>query len=199
MKIYYTCSTSEFLKYEKNYNAIREFLIKENHILTRDWIPHTKEMIVNDKIAVRDIKKIYKECMRAINEADLVIIEDTVSNFSTGHQVTVALQRQKPTLVLWAKPKQAHFNTSFIQGVESDLLEFQVYNEETLPKILKAFIKKYENAKQKNRFHLVINDVERKYLDWAQFSKGKSRTNLIRESLRKTIEGDKDYSKYLSE
>ncbi len=199
MKIYFTCSTSEFLKYEKNYSQIRELLIKDNHILTRDWIPHAKELVLSGEIERRDIKKIYKECMTAINEADVVIIEDSISNFSTGHQITVALQRQKPTLVLWAKPKQAHFKTSFIQGVESDLLEFEVYNDETLRKIIKAFIKKYENSRQRNRFHLVLNEVERKYLDWAQFKSGVSRTQLIRDSLRKTIDNDEEYSEYLSE
>lgn len=198
MKIYFTCSTSDFKKYEENYFKIRDFLVAENHILTRDWLPHTKALVDSGHIQDRNIKQIYKECMKAIQEADLVIIEDTISNFSTGHQVTIALQRQKPTLVLWANPKQKHFASSFIQGVESDYLEFHVYNDSNYQEIIKSFINKYENAGQRNRFHLVLDDVERKYLDWAQFKKEKSRTKLIRDALRKSINEDDDYQKYLS-
>lgn len=198
MKIYFTSSTLEFLKYEKAYFDIRNFLVEEDHILTRDWLPHTKELVKAGQTEIRNIKQIYKECMKAIQDADLVIVEDTVSNFSTGHQVTVALQRQKPTLVLWSKPKQKYFNTSFIQGLESDYLEFHMYDKTNYKDIIRKFIKKYESAGQKNRFHLVLDEVERSYLDWAQFKKEKSRTKLIRDTIRKSIEDDEDYQKYLN-
>ncbi len=172
-------------------------LISESHILTRDWLSDAKDRIDQGKIDRSDIKEIYQECMKALNEADLVIIEDTVSNFSTGHQITVALQRQKPTLVLRSVPKNQHFKNSFIEGIESDSLEVHKYDDSNLEDIIRTFIKKYENANQKNRFHLVLSEVERKYLDWAQFSKNKSRTKLIRDAIRKSMEEDGEFREYL--
>src|SRR5688572_8047585 len=109
MKIYFTASTAKFDKYQKNYFAIRDFLVNEKHILTRDWLHKARHRIDNGLTEIFDMKQIYQDCMKAINEADIVIIEDTVSNFSTGHQITVALQRQKPTLVLWSESKHTHF------------------------------------------------------------------------------------------
>lgn len=197
MKIYFTASTAEFNKYKDLYFQIRDLLISESHILTRDWLSDAKDRIDQGKIDRTDIKEIYKECMKALNEADLVIIEDTVSNFSTGHQITVALQRQKPTLVLRSVPKNQHFKNSFIQGIESDSLEVHQYDDSNLEDIIRTFIKKYENANQKNRFHLVLSEVERKYLDWAQFSKNKSRTKLIRDAIRKAMEEDGEFGEYL--
>src|SRR3982751_725574 len=99
MKIYFTCSTAEFFTHRDNYFAIRDFLISKEHVLTRDWLPHTEEQLKLGSTDIRDIKQIYKACVEAIKESDLVIIEDTVSNFSTGHQITLALQMKKPTLV----------------------------------------------------------------------------------------------------
>lgn len=183
MKIYFTCSTADFFKHKEKYYAIRDFLVDEKHILTRDWLDHTEKRIEEGDDKVSDIKEIYKGCMHAINDADLVIIEDSVSNFSTGHQITVAIQRQKPTLVLWAVPKHKLFKNMFINGVESDYLETSEYTLENYKEIIKKFINKYKNAKLKNRFHLVLNDVERKYLDWAQYNHGKSRTRIIRDSI----------------
>ena len=198
MKIYFTCSTADFFKYRESYFCTRNYLIEHGHTLTRDWLPHTEQHLLNGSRDIRDIKQIYKECMVAIKEADLVIIEDTVSNFSTGHQITVALQNKKPTLVLWQGEKHRQFNKMFIHGIDSDILQVSEYSESNLYTTMEAFICKYEDVSERNRFHLVLNNMERNYLDWAQFTKGTSRTKMIREALRGVIESDIDYTSYLS-
>lgn len=197
MKIYFTCSTADFFSYEENYFKIRNYLVEQGQILTRDWLPHTAEMLHSGKTVMRDIKKIYRECMESIKEAEVVIIEDTVSNFSTGHQITVALQNKKPTLVLWQGKKHRQFSQMFIHGIDSDILQVSEYEAKNLEQIISTFLEKYEDCNEKNRFHLVLNNLERRYLDWAQYSKGKSRTQIIRESLRKQIDEDEGYNKYL--
>ena len=116
MKIYFTCSTAEFFKYRNSYFKIRNHIISLGHTLTRDWLPHTEEALKQGRIDMtRSIKQIYQDCIKAIKEADLVIIEDTVSNFSTGHQITVALQSKKPTLVLWQGVKHRQFALEGVQ------------------------------------------------------------------------------------
>lgn len=197
MKVYFTASTAEFDHYKKNYFAIRDFLVADQHLLTRDWLLRAEQRIKDGILEIKDIKQIYKDCMLAIEDADAVIIEDTISNFSTGHQITVALQRQKPTLVLWCKPKHRHFKQTFIQGIESDYLEVAEYSLDNYHEIIHKFLKKYETAKQRNRFHLVLSDLERKYLDWHQFNKHASRTKTIRQLIRKGLESDEEYQKYL--
>jgi len=198
MRVYFTCSTAEFSKYRDTYFAIRNYLIAQGHTLTRDWLPHTEERLQAGNTDIRDIKQIYRACIQAIKEADLVIIEDTVSNFSTGHQITVALQNKKPTLVLWQGKKYRQFKQMFIHGIDSDILQVSEYSPESLLETIVVFIAKYENVSERNRFHLVLNNTERNYLDWAQFTKNKSRTNLIREAMRKVIDADAEYTGYLS-
>jgi len=198
MKIYFTCSTAQFVEYRDAYFAIRDYLVKNDYVLTRDWLPHTEERLKKGDLEVRDIKTIYKGCINAIREADLVIIEDTVSNFSTGHQITVALESRKPTLVLWQGKKYRQFNQMFIHGIDSDILQVSEYTLENVFSIMQKFINQYENIHEKNRFHLVLDNLERKYLDWAQYVKGESRTKVIRQALRKEIEDDQEYQKYLS-
>jgi hypothetical protein len=199
MKIYFTCSTSEFFKHRDSYFGIRNFLIENGHTLTRDWLPHTEEALKKGKLDMtQSIKQIYQECIKSIKEADLVVIEDTVSNFSTGHQITVALQNKKPTLVLWQGKKYRQFNQMFIHGIDSDILQVSEYEPDKLYETINTFINKYENAAERNRFHLILNNVERNYLDWAQFTKNKSRTKVIKEALRDIRDTDKDYNNYLN-
>lgn len=197
MKIYFTASTAEFNKYKKTYFAIRDYLVQENHTLTRDWLKHTGEKINDGDLNVRDIKAIYKKCVLAINQAQLVIIEDTVSNFSTGHQITLALQKQKPTLVLWQGKKHRYFNQMFIHGIDSEQLEIAEYKPNNLETIITAFINKYQDYNNKTRFNLVLNQYERNYLDWVQFNRGTNRTKIIKTSIDELINNDKEYRKYL--
>lgn len=198
MKIYYNCSTADFFTYEKSYFHIRDFLIAQGHLLTRDWLPHTAKLLHDGDTVIRDIKQIYRDNITALHDADLVIIEDTVSNFSTGHQITLALQSRKPTLVLWQGKKHHQFNQMFIHGIESDILQVSEYSLSSLDTIIKTFIQKYENSDEKSRFHLVLSHLERRYLDWAQFTTGKSRTQIIRDSLRQKNDTDQKYNDYLS-
>lgn len=199
MKIYFTCSTAEFFKYRDSYFDIRNYLIDQGHTLTRDWLPHTEEALKKGSLDMtRNIKQIYQDCIRSIKESDLVIIEDTVSNFSTGHQITVALQNKKPTLVLWQGKKHRQFNQMFIHGIDSDILQISEYSNATLFEIINTFVNKYENVFERNRFHLILSNVERNYLDWAQFTKNISRTKIIRNALRKEIDKDDKYNDYLN-
>jgi hypothetical protein len=196
MKVYFTSSTAQLMEYRENYHAIRNFLVDKGHIITRDWLPYVEKQMINGETEL-DIKKIYEGCVEAIRQADLIIVEDTVSNFSTGHQITLALRFRKPTLVLWQGAKHRQFSQMLIHGIDSDILEVREYTLEQLPNILQTFMTKYEDSAEKSRFHLVLDGTERMYLDWAQFVKGKSRTKVIREALRQAIDQDEEYEQYL--
>lgn len=199
MKVYFTCSTAKFEKYKKNYYRIRDYLVSQKHILTRDWLSLANNRIKKNKVEFDDMNEIYNACIKALNSSELVIVEDTVSNFSTGHQITLALQRQKPTLVLWQGKKHRHFKKMFIHGVKSDFLEVKTYTKNNFTDVIEEFIEKYRNSYKKNRFHLVLNQVERDYLDWLQFNKNISRTRAIRDYIREALDNDEDYSNYLKE
>lgn len=196
MKIWFGCSTGEFEKYEKNYFAIRDFIVAEGHVLTRDWLLPTPKAI-SEKKRTHGAEKIYQAVMQAVNEADMLIVEDTVSNFSTGHQITVGLQRRKPVLVLWQGRKNKYFDNTFLHGVRSDYLQISEYTLENYQEIIRAFINKYSKATERHRFNLVIDEVERKYLEWAKFKYDRSRTEMIRKSIRQAIDSDQDYQEYL--
>ena len=196
MKVYFTSSTAELLKYRQYYYAIRDYLVDNGHIITRDWLPPVEQKMIRGE-AELDIKKIYEGCVEAIRKADMVIVEDTVSNFSTGHQITLALRYRKPTLVLWQGVKHRNFNQMLIHGIDSDILQVSLYTLDNLHVIMQAFINKYEDANDKSHFNLTLSGTERRYLDWAQFVKGESRTRLIRGALREAMDQDQDYESYL--
>lgn len=183
---------------------IRDFLVEEGHTITRDWLQNIRNKeepieLTNPGSSPGHAEFIYKRVRRALEDADILILEDTVSSFSNGHLVTLALSRKKPILVLWndKHKKIKKFKTNFIEGIESNYLEIHRYGEDNYKKIIRAFINKYSNANEKHRFHLVLDEVERDYIDWAQYHKGKSRTKVIRDALRKELDSDEKYNSYL--
>ncbi len=200
MKVFFTSSTAKYNEYKDLYWSIRDFLVSEGHILTRDYLPHVEKRLKNASREIPNIKEIYKQSIKAILESDVVIIEDTVSNFSTGHLITKALQFRKPVLVLWQTRKDKEFKQNFIHGIESDILDIAEYdnNNELIQSILR-FLNKYQNGQTKNRFHLVLSTPERQYLDWKHFKNGLSRTEIIRKALREKIQNDKEYQTYLEQ
>lgn len=199
MKVYITSSTADFDTYLPNYQLLRDTVVEAGHVLTRDWLDRTTNRIrSHGDLSEEDIRTIYRECIDNLREADAVIVEDTVSNFSTGHQITLAQQFKIPTLVLWQGPKHKHFKQMFIHGIPSDNLEVRQYSTlEELPALVHKFLHKYGDAQKKNRFHLVLNNAERQYLDWAQYTKNRSRTDVIRAALRAVMENDEEYGQYL--
>jgi hypothetical protein len=196
MKIFFGCSTSQMDSYRDLYLKIRQVIIDEGHILTRDWLPLAINAIKRKETAY-NTKAAYKKILRAINDADLLIIDDTASGFSTGHEITLGIFRQKPTLVLWHQSKKRMFDRRMIHGLDSPYLVTSYYTEKKLKGIILKFIKQFSHATKKHRFHLVIDEVERNYIDWAKFQEGKSRTELIREAIREKITQDKKYQDYL--
>lgn len=197
MKVFIGLTTSEFEEYKEYYLSIRKHVIDLGHVITHDWLPTAAEQI--KKPGWRDMNKIYWEVVNGINEADVVIIEDTVSGFSTGFETTIAIQRQKPILVMRTKKNNKYFPETFLDGIKSDYLEISHYTLEDCRTVISSFLNKYENATDRHRFNLVIDEVERKYLEWAKVKYELSRTQLIRRGLRKQIDNDTLYQEFLAQ
>ena len=144
MKLFYGLTTLKADQYFEYYKAIHSFLISEGHTLTRDWFPNLERKIIG-KENVKDSSYRYEKTIKAIYEAKALIIEDTVSNFSTGHMITLGIQRNIPILVLHIKNKKdGIFKKGMLHGIKSDYLQISEYTLKNYKDIIKAFIKKYE-------------------------------------------------------
>ncbi len=202
MKIFFGASTSRFPEFKDYYTAIRDLLVEDGHVITRDWLNMYKNDFLNNPKRFDfafEKAPVYEAVLKAAMEAEMLIFEDTVSSFSNGHLMTLALQRQKPVLVMWIKgKKKTYLKTSFIHGIKSDYLQISEYSMENYRDVVRSFINKYEKHYQRHRFNLVIDEVEKKYLDWASHKYNKTRTRLIKDAIRSKLEHDDEYKSYLS-
>lgn len=197
MKVFFTCSTRNINKYAKKYRFIRDEIIRLGHQINRDWIDYSinvKERNIPD-IASHTV---YKDVMSAILTADVVVVDSTVRSMSVGHQVTYAMQKSKPVLLLKKFSNDKRHKKLFIEGSESRGLNTAEYKKTSdIKKILENFFKKYED-KSTRRFNLVLTGSQDSYVSWASYHYKKTKTDVIQEAIDKMAEKDIAFKRYLS-
>lgn len=200
MKVHFTCSTIEFEERFEIYKAIREIIKKLGHKITRDWI--YEELSLRKKGIKGYSVDVYEKTIQAILDADVVIIEGSIPSFHIGHQITIALQKNKPVLLLTQKLEEGKwpFITTFHkEHNKRNLLHVKKYTKRSLKTIIKRFLKEYKRGPLV-RFNLFLDNTIDNYLDWASFTSKKSKSEIIRDLIKRNIDSvDKKYKKYLKE
>ena len=197
MKVFFASSTSELKKYKDNYREICRLVKDMGHSLTRDWIEEAIRLY--DKGGNIDREDIYTQVSEAIMAADVVVVEGTIASFSIGHQITLALTKNKPVLFLQLKnpQKDKRFKTNFIDGLKSPLLTVVQYTPDELGDILNDFFDK-NAGKHIVKFNIVLTREIENYLNWVSFAYRVNRSEFIRELIIKHMQtGDQKYQKYL--
>lgn len=196
MKVWFGCTTLEWEKYRKYYFQIRDELVKSGAIVLYDWIDYADE-VSKGKLSNKRSSRVYDQVIKAITSSDFVVIENTVPNFSTSHQINFALMRRKPTLVLRLHKDRTLFNDSYIESIKDPNLTVKTYDEETLPAIVQKFAKLNSLDKSQGRYNIVLEKKHKYYLDWASQFKNISRSRAIRNLIEKEMVEDDDFKKYL--
>ena len=199
MKVFFACSTSELKKYKGNYLEICKLTKEMGHTLTRDWLDEAIELIEKGTTTINR-EDIYSQVADAIMAADVIVIEGTVASFSIGHQITLALLKNKPVLFLQLKDKnkkRGRIRNNFIDGIKSPLLNVVQYSPDELADILNDFFDK-NGGKHIVKFNIVLTREIENYLNWVSFSHRVNRSEFIRELILSHMRNDDTkYQKYL--
>ena len=161
-----------------------------------NWLEEV-EKTYNTDYKYRNISDIFKEIVSAIDNADAVVIEYTVPNFSSSHQINYALTKKKPTLVLRLRKDNPHYADSYLEALQSPYLTIKDYSRENYRDILQQFIGISKAEAGQNRYNIVLERKQKLYLDWAANKYSKSRSALIRELIDAKLQADYFYKKFL--
>jgi hypothetical protein len=197
MKVWFGCTTARWEEYKENYFAIRDYLKELGCVVMFDWLEGADKYYTTT-YKTRNIKKVYNQVIEAINAADISVIEHTVPNFSSSHQINYSIFKKKPTLVMRLYKDNQRFTDSYIEAIESDFLTVKEYTKENYKDILKQFIGLSSIEQGAQRYNIVLGNQQKYYLDWASNKYKKSRSNIIRNAVDKVIEKDEEYGKYLN-
>jgi hypothetical protein len=145
-------------------------------------------------------QKVLERDEKAFKESDIFVAEITKGGFSEGYYYSKAQIQNKPALILI---KEKYFRkgilTDLIRGSSSENVSLEYYNEHNLKKILERHLSKPRSLVL-TKFNFIISPYIADYLDWVGHVKKQSRSDFLREQVvKKVIEPDEEYQKYLTE
>ena len=194
MKVWFGATSLEIERYYPYYKKIREFLLSRGCIVEHDWIDDAYQYKLNNPYGRRNIKNIYNRILETIDKVDLSVIEYTVPNFSSSHQIIYSLHKKKPTLVMRLK-RDNTFADSYIEAIDDDNLSVEQYDLKTLEDVLSEFLGYSQVEKGYGRYNVVLDKRQKYYLDWIKAKRKISRSSIIRKAIDEIMKRDEEYFK----
>ncbi len=196
MKVFFGTTTAKLIEYYDVYSKVRQGLINQKCIILDDWLESAYDYKLKNPKGFRDRKRNFNLITKAIDRCDFVVIEFTVPNFSSSHQITYAITRQKPVLVLRLE-KDNSFADSYLEWIDSKLITIKDYEIGEVDQVLKEFIGFNTIGRGLKRYNVVLDDKHKYYLDWASEKKKESRSEIIRNALDEHIDYDREFQRYI--
>lgn len=117
----------------------------------------------------------YTERVDAIKKADICIFETSAHSLTTGFLINVALDQQKPTIVMYYKDLVPYF----LEGVDHEKLLIRSYSEKDYKHVL-AEVLEQSREKRDKRFNFFISPKLLEFLENTSNSEGITKSKLIR-------------------
>lgn len=182
MKVYFGGSSQKLKDRRKDYLAIRKVILDCGHSLTRDWV---KKEIEGDTLQPH--AKYYDLALKAINNADAVVLDYTAWTPSVGMQLLMALDKGIPTLLL-LDSRDPRRNKSladeFISPRYFKYIKRSVFTNKNAFKIINEFLAWAEESKPIVRFNL---EIEKELDDYLKKIATKNNTSKA-EEIRRLIQ-----------
>jgi hypothetical protein len=184
MKIYFNAAVSSKPEYGKYYERIVQKLISMGHEVNADHIlGYSLNEIV--KRPGSELRTYYKDMVRKISQSEIMVAEVSFpSTVNVGHELSIAIARNKPILALHKKDRKP----VLFWGLESDKFFNAEYDDLDLEKVLERAI---DNLKDHTdtRFNFFISKKLLSYLDWISKNRRIPRAvylrNLLNREMRK--------------
>ncbi|MBI2465491.1 hypothetical protein HYV64_05100 [Candidatus Shapirobacteria bacterium] len=188
MKIYFSGALYQKEKLLDSYRRIVELLRKEGYKVLEDTLsmPLDKALEMGDEDRVRN----YKNIVKWIDQADFSVIEGSFpSTLHIGHEITLALEKSKPVVVLYRTGAEP----TVFRGLKDDRIIWAEYNDQNLEKVL---VDAVEEAKKTAdvRFNFFVSPKILAYLDWVAQKRMIPRSVYLRNLIEKEMRKNKEFN-----
>ncbi|MBN2015431.1 nucleoside 2-deoxyribosyltransferase [Candidatus Dojkabacteria bacterium] len=196
MKVYFTGSITHKKENKDWYTRIIHILESNGHTLNKANLKVDPSQL--KEYSENQIVKTYKNIMKWIDEADVVIAELSKHSSGVGYEIAYALDQRKPVLAIYNKKLTPSPVSIPIRGNPSRYLVFKECDDKTLETTLKEFLR---SSKQKldTKFILIISPEIDRYLEWASDFKRMHKAQIVRNAVENDMNSDKDYRAFLKE
>lgn len=195
MKLFFTASYNGHDKFLWAYNKIYSTLVTRGDQMLDDDIIETSyktfiQEIEKDKLKYR---KIFSNKMTLVEKADVCIFEVSNRSIGVGFLIQRAIEKNKPTLVLYQKGYKSYF----LESLDVDYLTVREYTKNNLTKVLMDSVKKIMKTKE-SRFNFYANPKLMAFIEKKSKDKGISQSAFIRGLLLDEFRKEQDTTAVVS-
>lgn len=159
MTVYFTASIVGKKQYLSSYLAIINILKSKDYTVISDHIIKTSEKEI--KLEKREERLAFQEKLgRWINTCDFMVVEASFPSISVGFEISLALHRNKPVLLLYTNGDAP----SLLADSKDEKLVCEGYTNETLKAIIEDFIN-YVRGANDSRFTFYITSEMASHLE----------------------------------
>ena len=159
MRAYFTASIVGKKHYLANYLTVIQTLTDQGIHVDSDHIIKTDESTIHME-TLKERLAFQKKLEQWINEADFMVVEATFPSISVGYEISLALNRKKPVLVLYSQGEPP----SLIFNNEEEKIVCEKYTPDTIKEIIADFLN-YVEGKSDMRFTFFISSAIAAYLE----------------------------------
>ena len=185
MKVYFSGSLYPQNEFQSRYMKIVNCLVSNGHEVMEDTTVSLYPEFLSKTEG--ELMENYSNVLRWIEKCDFAVFEASYpSSLSIGHEISVALGKGKPVIVMYLDEK----SPKFLLGNKNDMIIWARYfNDLKRSDIDQALSKALETVKNKvsMRFNLFIPRSLMAYLDWAAKDTGVNKSEYIRMLIEKGV------------
>ncbi|MFZ2152943.1 MAG: hypothetical protein WAV41_02695 [Microgenomates group bacterium] len=187
MKIYFSASRLYKEQYSDNYSKILKVLKHSNFEVLDNTMfqasPSGFDMPDDDR------KKLYRGMSKNLDKADFCVFEASYpSTLHIGHEITLAMQKGKPVVVLYTKDHEP----ILFKGIEHEKVWWVEYHKDNLENVLSRTLE--EAGKSMDvRFNFFVSPKILAYLDWVAQKRMIPRSVFLRNLIEKEMKNNKEF------
>lgn len=183
MKIYFSAAIFQRDKFGDSYLEIIKILQEFGHEVRHEHITdHTLKFVLEQ--STEDLKKYYKKFSAWMRQSDIIVIEASFpSTVNIGHEITLALSKNKPVIVLY----QQDLKPTMLVSIENENLICIEYTPITLETNLGNALD-YVSSQIDVRFNLFLPAKMSQYIEIISKEEKISKSHFIRSLIKKHMQ-----------
>lgn len=191
MKVYFSASRFYRDKFREVYKLIADQLQDQGYeVFDR---ANVDPAIEPKKVSEKEKIQLHKDFVKALDLSDFSIFEASYpSTIHIGHEITIAIQKGKPVVVLYGC--EGDKEPLMFKGLGGEKVIWVEYDLSNLKPRLQKAIEKAKKM-QDVRFNFFVSPKHLEYLDWVAKKKMIPRAVFLRDLIEKEIKKDREYTK----
>lgn len=159
MRAYFTASIVGKKYHQANYEKIVELLKSKNVDVASDHILHVTEKDIQLQTKEKRFK-FHQNLEESINSCDFLVAETSFPSISVGYEISMALDRGKPVIVLYSEGDPP----SIFAYHENEKIVCEKYTPQSLHQIILDFLS-YVRGEGDSRYTFYLSSKQAAYLD----------------------------------